>query len=238
MAGIDLIRRQRAEQEKGKANDPSMRTDPAYGLTLPLLTTASGAKFGKSAGNAVWVSRSMLSDLDFYQYFVRSSDADVERYLLSLTLMSHEEIAQVMAQHADDKSKRFAQTRLADEMTELVRGQEACQRAQLATKLLFNTDVQELTLDQVAFAFQDDPRLVYLDEEPSGIAALAVDIGLLPSRSEARRLVQTRGGLYVNGVQVTDAYAKLERQHMIQDRIIVMRAGKSNHKIVVCPPIA
>ena len=238
MAGIDLIRRQRAEQEKGAANDPSMRADPAYGLTLPLLTTASGAKFGKSAGNAVWVSRSMLSDLDFYQYFVRSSDADVERYLLSLTLMSHEEIAQVMAQHVDDKSKRFAQTRLADEMTELVRGHEACQRAQLATKLLFNTDVQGLTLDQVTFAFQDDPRLVYLDEEPSGIAALAADIGLLPSRSEARRLVQKGGGLYVNGVQVTDVHAKLERQHMIQDRIIVMRAGKSNHKIVVCPPVA
>ena len=152
---------------------------------------------------------------------------------MSLTFMSHEENAQVLAQHAEDKSKRFAQTRLADEMTELVRGHEACQRAQLATKLLFNTDVQGLTLDQVAFAFQDDPRLVYLDEEPSGIAALAADIGLLPSRSEARRLVQKGGGLYVNGVQVTDVHAKLERQHMIQDRIIVMRAGKSNHKIVV-----
>ena len=152
--------------------------------------------------------------------------------------MSHEALAQVMAQHAEDKSKRFAQTRLADEMTELVRGHEACQRAHLAPPRLFNTDGHRRTRAQAACAVQADPRVVYLDEEPSGIAALAADIGLLPSRSEARRLVQKGGGLYVNGVQVTDVHAKLERQHMIQDRIIVMRAGKSNHKIVVCPPVA
>ncbi|WFD07288.1 tyrosine--tRNA ligase [Malassezia vespertilionis] len=155
-AGIDLIRRQRA------ANNPksTMKDDPAYGLTIPLLTTESGAKFGKSAGNAVWISSEKCSDLDFYQYFIRSADADVARYLRSLTLLSQSEIEEILEEHAKDKSKRIAQTCLAEEMTELVRGDDALQRAQLATQILFSIKVRDLTLDQVRFAFDKDPRLM------------------------------------------------------------------------------
>lgn len=185
MAGIDLIRRQRAAHvQNDKMSDLSMRADPAYGLTLPLLMTSSGVKFGKSAGNAVWISPALLSDLDFYQYFVRSADADVERYLTSLTFMPLEEIKQVMILHSQDRSKRVAQICLANEMTELVRGPDALRRAQLATKVLFDTDVNALTLEQILYAFEGDPRLVRLTEtQTTDLLRLAAEIGLVSSRS-------------------------------------------------------
>ena len=210
-----------------------MRQDPAYGLTLPLLTTASGAKFGKSAGNAVWISRDMLSDLDFYQYFVRSADTNVERYLRSLTLLPANEIDLVMSEHDGDKSKRVAQIRLAEEMTELVRGKEALRRAQVATQVLFATDVRTLTLRQVQFAFADDPRLVYASRELLGdVLRVATESKLVSSRSEARRLVQ-QGGLHVNGSAWRNTQEPLTDAELLDGCFLVLRAGRTNHRVVV-----
>ncbi|WFD39496.1 tyrosine--tRNA ligase [Malassezia japonica] len=217
-AGIDLIRRQQA------ADGADIREDPAYGLTLPLLTTSSGAKFGKSAGNAVWISPSLLSDLDFYQYFLRSADADVERYLRSLTLLSSDEIASVLEEHSKDRTKRLAQEKLAAEMTELVRGEAALRRARVATKVLFGTSLDQLRTDEVLFAFEDDPRLVHMPQGAleSEVLRLAVDSGLTASRR-----------LYLNGAAVTDAKATLSTSNLLDGRFVVMRAGKHNRKILV-----
>lgn len=178
-AGIDLIRRQRAAQ------GAALREDPAYGLTLPLLTTSSGAKFGKSAGNAVWTSASLLSDYGFYQYFLRTADADVEGFLYSLTLLPSTEIQHLLEKHAQDRSKRLAQATLAAEVTELVRGEEAVSRARLATKVLFATELDALHVDDVMFAFAQDPRLVQLpaDDLQGSIVDVAVKAQLTTSKS-------------------------------------------------------
>lgn len=178
-AGIDLIRRQKA------AKGDDIREDPAYGLTLPLLTTANGSKFGKSAGNAVWISPGLLSDMDFYQYFLRSSDADVERFLRCLTLMPTEHVTQVLEEHNQDRSKRVAQKALAAEMIELVRGEKALQRARVATKVLFGTRLEELQVNEVLFAFENDPRLIHLDRQVLGseVLGLVVHTGLASSKS-------------------------------------------------------
>lgn len=178
-AGIDLIRRQEA------AKGADIREDPAYGLTLPLLTTANGTKLGKSAGNAVWISPEMLSDMDFYQYFLRSADADVGRFLRSLTLLPVERIKEVLEEHEKDRSKRHAQEVLAAEMTELVRGEDALRRARVATKVLFGTRLDELQTKDVLFAFKNDPRLVHISRNMLGTEVLnvAVQSGLTPSKS-------------------------------------------------------
>lgn len=229
-AGIDLIRRRRA------AAGTDLKHEPAYGLTMPLLTTASGAKFGKSAGNAVWTSRELLSDFDFYQYFVRSADADVGRYLRTLTLLPADEIDAVLAAHARAPATRIAQTRLADEMTELVRGVDALQRARTATNVLFGRDVAELALDDVLAAFAGDDRLVRLSRAESldtELLALLPHVRLVKSRGEARRLIQNGGGVYVNGVPVRDAGARFTRDALLHDSFAVLRVGKANHRIVV-----
>ncbi|WFD44878.1 tyrosine--tRNA ligase [Malassezia psittaci] len=179
-AGIDLIRRQ--EASKGR----SIKEDPAYGLTLPLLTTANGAKFGKSAGNAVWLSPEHLSDLDFYQYFLRTSDADVERFLRSLTLLPIKEIEDVMAVHDQQRSKKHAQEVLAAEMTELVRGEQAVFRAKVATKVLFGSRLEELCAEDVISTFQHDSRLQMMPRSILGteILNLAAESQLTTSKSK------------------------------------------------------
>lgn len=129
VAGIDLIKRKKskalAEAGETSTNEVAKDSkDPAFGITIPLLTTSSGEKFGKSAGNAVWLDESRTSVSDFYQFFYRAPDADVEKYLRLLTLVPKEKIDQTLAEHYAAPKERIAQRLLADEVTELVHGRE------------------------------------------------------------------------------------------------------------------
>ncbi|KIS70037.1 putative tyrosyl-tRNA synthetase [Mycosarcoma maydis] len=240
-AGIDLIRR---------TSSTSLLTDPAYGLTLPLLTTCTGEKFGKSAGNAVWLSRSKTSDWALYQFFVRSSDADVERYLLSLTLLEPQFVKSIMQEHQENKKLRKAQTVLADHMTRLIRGTHAMQRCKLLTELLFSHtrtlgDPLESTrkmlsqLDTSSIGDQDGIVAKLHDEQVVGVDVTKVvtTAGLVKSRAEAKRLLIS-GGLYINNRQVQqDANTVVSEQDLVRaksagGRICLLRAGKSAVKVV------
>ncbi|RYN39830.1 Tyrosine--tRNA ligase [Alternaria arborescens] len=123
--------------------DPRVAT---YGLTTPLLTTASGEKFGKSAGNAVWLDGQMLNSFDLYQYFLRTADADVERYLKLFTFLPLDSIALLMARQAQDPSKRLAQHILAREIVELAHGAAAAQQAITAHKDAFGQGAHTFSL--------------------------------------------------------------------------------------------
>ncbi|KAL1796369.1 hypothetical protein ACET3X_004909 [Alternaria dauci] len=123
--------------------DPRVAT---YGLTTPLLTTASGEKFGKSAGNAVWLDGQMLNSFDLYQYFLRTADADVERYLKLFTFLPLDSIALLMARQAQDPSKRLAQHILARELVELAHGAAAAKQAELAHKDAFGQGAHTFSL--------------------------------------------------------------------------------------------
>ncbi|KAG6857684.1 hypothetical protein H0H87_004100 [Tephrocybe sp. NHM501043] len=157
LAGIELI---------GRLESPAsdVAEAEAFGLTTPLLTTASGDKFGKSAGNAVWLDTSLTSVFDFYQYFVKVDDADVEKYLKLFTLLGREEITSVMETHRAQPEKRTAQKRLAAEVTEIVHTDTGVSRALTLTRLLFESNYDGLTARQIISAFDGDPRLVMVDE--------------------------------------------------------------------------
>ncbi|KAF1942147.1 tyrosyl-tRNA synthetase-like protein [Clathrospora elynae] len=122
----------RVEEED---EDPRVAT---YGLTTPLLTTASGEKFGKSAGNAVWLDGQMLNSFDLYQYFLRTADDDVERYLKLFTFLPLSDIALLMSQQRQDESKRLAQHILAKEIVELAHGAAEAKKAETAHKEAFS----------------------------------------------------------------------------------------------------
>ncbi|OCL11771.1 hypothetical protein AOQ84DRAFT_286537 [Glonium stellatum] len=125
-------------------HDPNIRQEKEeplmapYGFTTPLLTTSSGAKFGKSAGNAIWLDPEMLSSFDLYQFFMRSSDSDVERYLKLFTFLPLEHIELVMQSHIQDPSKRVAQHLLAYEFVELAHGASAAKNAEIQHKQMFS----------------------------------------------------------------------------------------------------
>lgn len=117
-----------------------------FGLTVPLLTTSAGVKFGKSAGNAIWLDQEMTSTFDLYQFFLRTADADVEKYLKLFTFLPIAEIRGIMEEHRLDESKRTAQHKLAFEFVELVHGQGAAENAQQQHKTLFDGQISVTSL--------------------------------------------------------------------------------------------
>ncbi|KAL9037266.1 MAG: hypothetical protein Q9180_003818 [Flavoplaca navasiana] len=107
------------------------------GFTTPLLTTSSGEKFGKSAGNAIWLDKDMTSPFDLYQFFLRSSDEDVRRYLMLFSFIPMQEINTIMSEHNEDPSKRIAQRRLAHEALDIIHGEEETKAVEEQHGLLF-----------------------------------------------------------------------------------------------------
>ncbi|PFH51508.1 hypothetical protein AMATHDRAFT_2965 [Amanita thiersii Skay4041] len=229
----------------------------AYGITTPLLTTASGEKFGKSAGNAVWLDPSMTSVFDFYQYFIKVADADVERYLKMFTLIPLQEITELVHIHNTQPEKRIAQRRLAAEVTDMVHTPEGLNHAETLTKLLFDSDYSSLQASKVIHALQNDPRLVLVSEADmlqTPLPKLAAKHGLVSSNCKltvhgplrslelitlflaaARTLVQARG-FYLNNTPVPDAHFTLTRHHLIDNRIAILRAGKDRLLILAMNP--
>ncbi|KAF2273678.1 tyrosyl-tRNA synthetase-like protein [Westerdykella ornata] len=129
MEAVEIMRKRKTENSPDQLDNPRKAT---YGITTPLLTTASGEKFGKSAGNAVWLDQDMLSSFDLYQYFLGTADDDVERYLKIFTFLPLEEIDLVMNAQLQDPSKRVAQHLLAKEVVELAHGAFAAKVAEQA----------------------------------------------------------------------------------------------------------
>ncbi|KAJ1790575.1 tyrosyl-tRNA synthetase, partial [Coemansia sp. RSA 2399] len=219
-AGTDLIHRMDYDQaqDTGVIREPSSSSSnssdadsSAFGLTIPLLTTSSGEKFGKSAGNAVWLDEKKTSPFDVYQFFVKTADADVERFLKMFTFLPLKTIREVVAEHQTCPEEFSAQKLLAAEVTELIHGESGVQQALCATEVLFGSDgqssVQRFSASDFANAFTHDKRMVSVSRSAicgKTISEIAVLAGACKSKSEASRLVRG-GGLYWNNQPVADA---------------------------------
>ncbi len=146
-AGMDAVSHmrkiRRLNHSRHEEEDPRLA---AYGLTTPLLTTASGEKFGKSAGNAVWLDKTMMNSFDLYQYFMRTADADVERYLKLFTFLPLDQISLLVEQQRRDASKRIAQHVLAKEIVELAHGAAEAKKAETAHKEAFSHGTNTFSL--------------------------------------------------------------------------------------------
>ena len=214
-AGTDLVRRLRGES--------------VYGLTFPLLCDSSGRKFGKSEGNALFMDETKTSVYDWYQFFMRSADADVIRYLKVFTLLGEDEIAALEEDLKAHPEARAAQKRLAEEMTRLVHGEEGLETARRATSVLFGGSVEGLSADALETIFANVKSAEVAAEAAIGrpAAEVAADAGLFASRSEARRMAQ-QGGFSVNSAKA-DFSRTLSAADFIDGRIAVLRAGKKNH---------
>ncbi|PAV19006.1 tyrosine-trna ligase [Pyrrhoderma noxium] len=222
VSGIDLVDRTRGKD-----------SPEVHGITTPLLTTASGAKFGKSEGNAVWLDKQLTSVLDFYQFFLRTADHDVEKYLKIFTLKSPSEINEIVKEHNQAPERRKGQRLLADEVVQLVHGKEAVRRGQIATRVLFETSFSDLSAKDIVDALEGDPRLVRCSREDiieQPIWKLAANFGLVKSNSEARRLADSKG-LYLNNT-VIDSKQQLQTSDLVDNGVIVLRAGKEKHLIL------
>ncbi|KIK67382.1 hypothetical protein GYMLUDRAFT_156230 [Collybiopsis luxurians FD-317 M1] len=211
------------------SKDP--KNQKAFGITTPLLTTASGEKFGKSAGNAIWLDSQLTSVFDFYQYFLKVDDADVEKYLNIFTFIPVSEIRSVMEAHRSEPEKRSAQRRLAAEITELIHGVQGVKQAEVMTQNVFRRpDAKIHTLDAQSLinAFTDDPRMTWCEQSELvsvPVMKLASKYGLVSSTSAARLLIQSKG-LYFNDQVVPDIWFTLGKAHLLDSRTVLLRAGK------------
>ena len=211
-AGTDLVRK--------------MRGKSAFGLTFPLLLDSSGRKFGKSEGNALFMDASMTSVYDWYQYFLRSADADVIRYLKVFSLRPLDEIAALEEATRAHPEERAAQKALAEELTRLVHGEAGLATAQGATKTLFGGDVAGKSAAELEEIFRDVKSAEVSAAEVVGrpVYAVAAAAGMFKSNGEARRMA-AQGGLYVNGEKADDKRVFADSD-LIDGRIAVLRQGR------------
>ncbi|KAJ2747691.1 tyrosyl-tRNA synthetase [Coemansia sp. BCRC 34301] len=244
-AGTDLIHRMPFSptlEETGVTNaDSGANTGAgALGITIPLLTTASGEKFGKSAGNAIWLDDRKTSAFDVYQFFVKTADVDVERFLSMFTLLPLLHIKLVMAAHSKTPERFEAQRLLAAEVTELIHGEAGVQRALCATAVLFGdslSPIKSFSAQDFADTFAHDQRMVSVPAtniKGKSISDIAVLLGSCKSKSEAARLVRG-GGLYWNNESVTDSrWTPLvgSGDFIGQGTIGILRTGKTNYRLL------
>ncbi|KAH9935494.1 uncharacterized protein B0H18DRAFT_868846 [Fomitopsis serialis] len=229
VAGIDLIHHVNA------AGSADGQPDKGYGIVTPLLTTASGEKFGKSAGNAVSLDQRVTNVFDFYQFFLRTADADVGRYLKMLLCYPSKHrrgSTLTLCQHAPEL--RTAQRLLAEEVTELIHGKDGVRKAVAATAALYGSDFSSVRAADVVDALEGLPVLHLLDEAElfgTSVLKLAVRCAIAPSNGAARQLVSAKG-LYVNGRPITDTQLKLTSRDLIDNRLVILRAGKQKQAVI------
>ncbi|GIL41130.1 tyrosine--tRNA ligase [Roseiterribacter gracilis] len=194
-----------------------------YGLTWPLLTTASGAKMGKSAQGAIWLNADRLGAYEYWQYWRNTEDADVERFLKLFTELPLDEIARLAKLQGAEINE--AKKVLATEATALAHGRDAATEA---------AETARRTFEEGAATGEALPSLVKSRADlAAGISVvdLLAELGLAASKGEARRLIKG-GGIRLNDVQVSDENAKLTDSALDGDGVAKLSAGKKRHALV------
>ncbi len=206
----------------------------AHGITFPLLTRSDGQKFGKSEKGAIWLSPEKLSPYEFYQYFLRTEDADVIKLMRMLTFMEMAEIHRYeRAMQQTDYVPRTAQKRLAEEVSRLIHGEEGLKKAFRVTQSIAPGSRAHLDASVLESLAADMPscRLSLVETMPIKLVDLLVAIGLQPSKSEARRLIRN-GGVYINDQKMDDEQCVIDRDWLVEDRLLLVAAGKKNKMLV------
>lgn len=215
IAGVRLVR-----QKLGAA---------VHALTVPLVTSADGKKFGKSTGGgSLWLDPQMTSPYAWYQYFVNAADADVIRYLRWFTFLSADELAELEQATAERPHQRAAQRRLAAELTTLVHGEAATEAVQHASRALFGQgELDRLDEATLSSALRETSVAELKPGEPDGIVDLLVATGLSESRKAARRTIG-EGGVSVNNNRVSSDEWSPQPTDFLHGRWLVLRRGKRN----------
>jgi tyrosyl-tRNA synthetase len=196
-----------------------MLDEQFFALTTPLLTTASGAKMGKSAAGAVWLNPDMLSPYEFWQYWRNAEDADIERFFKLYTALPLAEIAGIVAGDINEAKKR-----LATEVTAMVHGRPAAEQAAETARATFEAGALDLSLPRVAI-----PRAEL--DQGIGILKMLVAAGFAPSNSQARTLVG-QGGVSINDMPVTDPTHTVAARHLLPEGVIKLSGSRKKHVLV------
>ena len=214
LAGVDLIRKADGQH--------------VHAFTWPLLLRSDGKKFGKSEDGAVWLAADRTSPYQFFQYWMNVGDADVERFLLQLTLLPLEECRAVAAAHAQAPNKREGQRRLAREVTTITHGAQATAAAEEASAILFGGSPAGASAQALEFLAGEVPTTGF--EPGEDLAHALATTPLASSVSDARRTI-AQGAAYVNGVLAGED-RPLSADDMLHNRWVLLRRGKRTYHLL------
>ena len=222
--GTELIRR----KASGKA----------FAITCPLITKSDGLKFGKTEDGNIWLDKNKTSTYRFYQYWLNTSDTDAESYIKIFTFLSLNQINKIILDHKNSPHKRLLQTKLADNVTELVHGKKELNKAKQASKILFGKDTSKdlKEIDEKTFLeiFDGVPQKVLslnlLKKGISVISALSNESNFLKSISESRRALKEKS-ILINKIKVDEEY-RLGLSDLIGKKFILLQRGKKNYFIL------
>jgi tyrosyl-tRNA synthetase len=216
-AGTELIRRSLGAE--------------AHGITMPLITTSAGTKFGKTEAGAVWLDPARTSPYKFYQFWINTDDRDVGKYLRTFTLLSREDIETLGAATAERPEKREAQRTLARDVTQRVHGDASVRAAEEVSGLLFGgLDPSALSKEALEALREEIPLFTAttLTEPQSVIDGVTSESGVFKSRGDAKRMVQ-QGGVYLNGQRVD---GELKSVTPLHGKYVLVRKGAKNYALV------
>ena len=220
-AGIDLTRR-----KLGRA---------VFGLTLPLITNADGTKFGKTVSGAIWLDPGRTSVYKFYQYWIRTDDRDVIRYLKFFTFFTQDEIAALEKQHTENAGARAAHKALAKAVTDLVHGANATTEAIRASEILFGGDLAGITEATFNEIVGEVPTKEIGKAELDGIGKPLVELlvhgGLCQSKGQARKDIEG-GGAYVNNIREPSFQRAVTAKDLLFGKHLLLRKGKRNYVVL------
>ncbi|MFZ0045096.1 MAG: tyrosine--tRNA ligase [Streptosporangiaceae bacterium] len=215
VSGVDLIRR--------------VTGDTVHALATPLITKPDGTKYGKTEGEAVWLSQDLMSSYAFYQFWLNRADAEVPGLLRVFSFRSRAEIEELEREIAERPAARRAQRLLAEELTVLVHGEAELARVQAASQALFGQgDLRSLDAATLSAAVAEVPHaelLVSFGDGLPTVADLMAATGIVASKSAARRAI-AEGGAYLNNVKVTAEDAVPSEADLLHGEFLVLRRGK------------
>ena len=212
--GVDLIRKMLDKQ--------------AYAFTMPLILDATGKKFGKSEGNALWLDINKTSAYEIYQYLINSDDTKVIEYLKVFTFLSREEIEKIEEQQKAAPETRIAQKTLAWEVVKDLHGKEEADNAVMVSEKLFKGDFKGLSVNDIMTGLKGVPNFDYKEELP--LVDVLVNNGMASSKREAREFIKNNA-ISINGEVVNDDQKIITKDMALEGKILIFRRGKKKYFI-------
>lgn len=210
--GVDLIKK--------------MLDKTAYAFTMPLILDASGKKFGKSEGNALWLNKDKTAPYAIYQYLINADDSKVLEYLKVLTFLSKEEIEKVYAEHQAAPEKRLAQKTLAYEVIKDIHGKAEADNAVQVSEKLFAGDFKGLSVSNIMTGMKGVPSFKYTEELP--LVDVLVNNKMASSKREAREFI-ANNAISINGETVNDPAKVITKDMALEGKVIIFRRGKKKY---------
>ena len=211
-AGIELIRK--------------MTGKDAYAFTMPLILDATGKKFGKSEGNALWLDLNKTSSYEMYQYLINTDDSKVYEYLKVFTFLTPEEIDEIMIRQNENSHLRIAQKALAKEIITDLHGEEEFNKALNISECLFSDRIWELSANEIIDNIKDIPKFNVNNGEL--LIDVLVNNNVVSSKREAREMI-TAGAISINGKKEIDLEKNITKNDAIEDKVLLIKKGKKNY---------